>query len=423
MFVHSSSSLFPCNLASPLMKSNENRGTLIFREITVIDIPMLFYVRTNTRENRYTVDELTALGITKDSVRAKLTDSYCGWLCEVDATVVGFSMVDCATGELWVIAVLPQYEGLGIGSQLMEAAENRLWAQGCDFAWLPARVARLENRKRPAIYAKMGNCLIPREISIDFFPPFRRSVCRSFASCRNLSRKENPLMPMPYYVSPEQMMQDKAEYARKGIAKGKPLVVLEYADGIMLAAENPSSSLSKISEIYDRVAFAGVGKYSEFESLRKSGIRYADIKGYTYSRDDVTGKSLANAYSQVIGNIFTKEIKPLEVEIFVAEVGETTAKNSMYHILFDGSISDRHRYAVIGGHAEPVNNFLKERYQEECPLNLALALCKTALEKTAENKIISVDALEVAILDRNIAGRKFRRVLPPEIKERLAQTT
>ena len=129
-------------------------------------------------------------------------------------------------------------------------------------------------------------------------------------------------MPMPYYVSPEQMMQDKAEYARKGIAKGKSLVALEYADGIILAAENPSSSLSKISEIYDRISFAGVGKYSEFENLRKSGIRYADIKGYTYSREDVTGKSLANAYSQVIGNIFTREIKPLEVEILVGEVGE-----------------------------------------------------------------------------------------------------
>lgn len=227
-------------------------------------------------------------------------------------------------------------------------------------------------------------------------------------------------MPMPYYVSPEQMMQDKAEYARKGIAKGKSLVAVEYADGILLAAENPSSSLSKISEIYDRISFAGVGKYSEFENLRKSGIRYADVKGYMYSREDVTAKSLANAYSQVIGNIFTKEIKPLEVEILVVEVGETPEKNSMYHILFDGSISDHRLYAVIGGHAEVVNEFLQQCYQENCSLNEALALCRSALEKTTEQQSISEEYLEIAILERNVEGRKFRRVYPVEIKERLS---
>jgi proteasome alpha subunit len=226
-------------------------------------------------------------------------------------------------------------------------------------------------------------------------------------------------MPMPYYVSPEQMMQDKAEYARKGIAKGRSLVALEYADGIILAAENPSSSLSKISEIYDRLAFAGVGKYSEFEHLRKSGIRYADLKGYTYSREDVTGKSLANAYSQVIGNIFTKEIKPLEVEIFVAEVGDTPEKNSMYHILFDGSISDRHQFAMIGGHADQVNGLLREQYRENLTLNDALRVCRAALEKTTEQGNIRLNALEIAILDRHIVGRKFRRIYAAEIEERL----
>ncbi len=229
-------------------------------------------------------------------------------------------------------------------------------------------------------------------------------------------------MPMPYYVSPEQMMQDKAEYARKGIAKGKSLMALEYADGIILAAENPSSSLSKISEIYDCISFAGVGKYSEFESLRKSGIRYADIKGYSYSRADVTGKSLANAYSQVIGNIFTKEIKPLEVEILVVEVGEIPEKNSMYHILFDGSISDYKRYAVIGGHAEVVSTFLKEHYTENRSLNDAMKLCRQALDKTTENKTIHEDHLEIAIVDRHIEGRKFRRILAKEIKERTEES-
>lgn len=226
-------------------------------------------------------------------------------------------------------------------------------------------------------------------------------------------------MPMPYYVSPEQMMQDKAEYARKGIAKGKSLVAVEYADGILMAAENPSSSLSKISEIYDSIAFAGVGKYSEFENLRKSGIRYADIKGYSYSRADVTGKSLANAYSQVIGNIFTREIKPLEVEILVVEVGEVSAQNSLFHILFDGSISDRHQYAVIGGHAEVVTKFLQEHYAEDCSLNGALRLCRAALEKTTDQDAISPDYLEVAMLDRQTEGRRFRRLPKDEVKERL----
>ena len=226
-------------------------------------------------------------------------------------------------------------------------------------------------------------------------------------------------MPMPYYVSPEQMMQDKAEYARKGIAKGKSLVAVEFEAGILLAAENPSSSLSKISEIYDSLAFAGVGKYSEFENLRKSGIRYADIKGYSYSRADVTGKSLANAYSQVIGNVFTKEIKPLEVEILVVEVGASAEKNSMYHILFDGSISDYQGYAAIGGHAEVVNSFLREQYKDQLPLNGAMELCRKALEKTTNSSGIKEEHLEIAILDRQVEGRKFRRILPPEIKERL----
>src|ERR671937_1235515 len=156
-------------------------------------------------------------------------------------------------------------------------------------------------------------------------------------------------MAIPFYVAPDQMVQDKAEYARKGIAKGKSIVAMEYGGGITLIAENPSASLNKISEIYDRIAFAGVGKYSEFENLRKAGIRYADLKGYAYSRQDVTTKSLANAYSETIGTIFTRDPKPLEVEILVVEVGETPAQNEMYRILFDGSISDHHGYVVIGG--------------------------------------------------------------------------
>src|SRR5919108_91775 len=187
-------------------------------------------------------------------------------------------------------------------------------------------------------------------------------------------------MAVPFYVSPDQIMQDKAEYARKGIAKGRSIVAVEYVDGLLLMAENPSASLNKISEIYDRIAFAGVGKYSEFENLRKAGIRYADLKGYAYSREDVFSKSLANAYSEVIGNIFTREIKPLEVEILVVEVGEMSDENQMYRILFDGSISDHHGYVVIGGQADKISQFLRDRFRDDLGLAEAIKLGKEALE-------------------------------------------
>ena len=168
-------------------------------------------------------------------------------------------------------------------------------------------------------------------------------------------------MPLPYYVSPEQMMKDKAEYARKGISRGRSLVTLEYGDGILLVAENPSTLLHKISEIYDRIAFAGVGKYNEFENLRIAGIRHADVKGYSYSRGDVTAKALANAYSQALGNIFTQDIKPFEVEVLVAEVGDANgARNEIYHILYDGTIEDERNYAAMGGQSDQVAGVLKQ---------------------------------------------------------------
>ena len=169
-------------------------------------------------------------------------------------------------------------------------------------------------------------------------------------------------MAVPFYVSPDQIMQDKAEYARKGIAKGKSIVAMEYAGGLLLMAENLSASLNKISEIYDRIAFAGVGKYSEFETLRKIGIRYADITGYASSRRDVTTKSLAKTYSDIIGTVFTRDPKPLEVEILVVEVGEMPGTNQMFHVSFDGSISDRQKFAVIGGHADRIMAYLQDHY-------------------------------------------------------------
>ena len=222
-------------------------------------------------------------------------------------------------------------------------------------------------------------------------------------------------MAFPYYVSPEQMMQDKAEYARKGIAKGRSIIAVEYEDGILMVADNPSASLNKISEIYDTIAFSGAGKYSEFENLRKAGIRHADLKGFLYSREDVTAKSLANAYSQTLGTIFSQEMKPLEVEIAVVAVGEPGKPNEIYRISFDGSIIDEQGFAAIGGRSEAVTLFLKDRYRERLTLRDALRLCADALENTTSQKVKSQN-LEVAVLDRNRLGRKFHRLMQEEIE-------
>jgi proteasome alpha subunit len=221
-------------------------------------------------------------------------------------------------------------------------------------------------------------------------------------------------MPLPYYVSPEQMMKDKAEYARKGISRGKSIVALEYADGILLVAENPSTLLHKISEIYDRIAFAGVGKYNEFENLRIAGVRHADIKGYSYSRGDVTAKALANAYSQALGNIFTQDIKPFEIEVLVVEVADRNGtRNEIYHILYDGTIEDERNYAAMGGQADEIRRFLKDNYREDLPFGEALQLGVRALMVT-QNKTLTERDLEVAVLDRNLERRRFRRI-PPEV--------
>ena len=224
-------------------------------------------------------------------------------------------------------------------------------------------------------------------------------------------------MPLPYYVSPEQLMKDKADYARKGIARGKSVIALEYADGILFMAENPSATLHKISEIYDRIAFAGVGKFNEFEQLRIGGIRLVDLKGYSYSREDVTAKALANAYSQSLGNIFTAELKPYECEILVAAVGEGGADNELFHILYDGSVSDRSGWVAMGGQADALGAHLGERYPDETPdLRAAFALGHDALRRV-EQRDMPNENLEVAVLDRTRGRRKFKRFDDPEVAE------
>lgn len=222
-------------------------------------------------------------------------------------------------------------------------------------------------------------------------------------------------MPIPYYVSPEQLMKDKSDYARQGIARGRSVIAFEYDGGIAFVAENPSATLHKISEIYDRIAFAGVGRFNEFEQLRVGGIRLVDLKGYSYSRDDVTAKALANAYSQTLGNIFTSEIKPYECEILVASVGEHPEHNELFHILFDGSVSDRQGWVVMGGESEALGARIGEGYPgPDGSLEAAVKLGHDALG-TVEKKKITSETLEVATLDRGRGRRKFKRLSDDEV--------
>ena len=224
-------------------------------------------------------------------------------------------------------------------------------------------------------------------------------------------------MAMPYYVSPEQVMKDKADFARKGIGRGKSVVALTYADGILFVAENPSATLHKVSEIYDRIAFAAVGKYNEFEQLRVAGIRLADVKGYQYAREDVTGRALANAYATALGAAFTESSKPFEVELLVAEL--TDAGVELYHILYDGSITDREGHFAIGGSADAITGALGDRYDPTMSRDQALAIARDALS-TAEERPIDPERLEVAGLDRTRGRRKFFRLTDAETAAALA---
>ena len=227
-------------------------------------------------------------------------------------------------------------------------------------------------------------------------------------------------MSMPFYVSPEQVMADKAEFARKGISRGKSIVALEYGGGVALISEN-ATTLSKIGEIYDRIAFAGVGKFSEFDTLRKIGVRFADSHGYAYSRDDVRGKALANAYSQAMGEAFTREMKPLEVEIIVAEVGDDSLagheKSALYVVKFDGFISDHKGYCVIGGNVEDVQGLLESEYREGLSQEAAVRLGLKALKGgAADNGNMDASTLEVCALERSRSGRKFTRLSTDEVQ-------
>jgi proteasome alpha subunit len=224
-------------------------------------------------------------------------------------------------------------------------------------------------------------------------------------------------MTMPFYVAPEQVMKDRAEYAQKGIARGRSLVGAAYAGGILIVAENPSKALHKVSEIYDRLAFAGVGKYNEFDQLRVAGIRHADTKGYAYSREDVDARSLANLYAQYLGQVFTHEMKPLEVEILVAELGGEGGHPQLYHIAYDGTVTDEERYAVLGGEAEQIAARLVTTYDPNADLGGALRSCVAAL--AGPDRVLGAAELEAAILSRTNGRRAFRRLGLEELAELL----
>jgi len=220
-------------------------------------------------------------------------------------------------------------------------------------------------------------------------------------------------MSMPIYVPPEQLVRDRAEYARKGIARGKSIAAVQFDKGALVLAENPSGTLHKISEIYDRIAFAGVGRYNEFESLRVAGIRHADIKGYMYGRPDVEVKGLANAFAQTLGNIFTHEVKPYEVEILMVGISEDGS--DMFKILYDGTLSDEHGVGAIGGQAEELVAQLSEGYDDGLPFERALELAKTAFRSLMEDR--SIQGWEGAVLDRTLGRRTFRRLTDDELAD------
>jgi proteasome alpha subunit len=220
-------------------------------------------------------------------------------------------------------------------------------------------------------------------------------------------------MSMPFYVAPEQVMKDRADYARKGIARGRSLVAVVCVEGVVIVAENPSSTLRKVSEIYDRIAFAGVGKYNEFDQLRISGVRAADLKGYSFSREDVDARSLANQYAQILGQVFTHEMKPLEVEILVAEVGADASADQLFHLLYDGTVIDEDHFSVLGGDAEAITERVAAGLGDGPDLAAALTVAVSAL--AGPDRTLAAGDLEVALLDRSSARRCFRRLGDDEV--------
>lgn len=225
-------------------------------------------------------------------------------------------------------------------------------------------------------------------------------------------------MTMPFYVSPEQIIADKAKFARNNIAKGRALLAMQYADGILIAADNPSNTLRKINEIYDRIAFGGVGKFNEYDQLRQGGVRWADVEGYRYSREDVHAKSLANLYAQILGQTFTHDMKPMEVEILIAEAGFAPEDDEIYHVTFDGLVVDEDKWCVLPTDADAISTRLKDTYQDSLPLAEAFKVATQAL--SGPERTMTPNEMEGAVLERHANRRAFRRLEREEIATLLA---
>ncbi len=234
-------------------------------------------------------------------------------------------------------------------------------------------------------------------------------------------------MAMQFYASPEQIMRDRSEFARKNIARGRNVVVLSYADGVLFVAETISKALHKVSEIYDRIGFAAVGRYNEFENLRAAGVRMADLRGYSYDRRDVTGRAIATAFAQTLGSLFTDSSKPYEVEICIAEVGKTAAADELYRVTYDGQTQDEPGYVAMGGQADAISTVMKQRHDPEMTLADAMGLAVEALGSVGgeggKPRTLEANQLEVAVLDRGRVGRKFRRITGNALTPLLAMTT
>jgi len=231
---------------------------------------------------------------------------------------------------------------------------------------------------------------------------------------------------MPFYSSVDQLLRDRSELARKGIARGRSVVVLTYTGGVLFVAENRSTALHKVSEIYDRIGFAAVGRYNEFDNLRTAGIRHADLRGYAYDRRDVTGRGLANGYAQLLGTSFVEQQKPYEVELCLAEVGPEFGSDQLYRITYDGSITDEPQFVVMGGTTEPISAKLRETYRPELELKEAIGIAVEALQAASTGnggspEVLGVDALEVAVLDRTRPRRTFRRITGNVLRDLLPE--
>jgi proteasome alpha subunit len=224
-------------------------------------------------------------------------------------------------------------------------------------------------------------------------------------------------MTMPFYVSPEQVIADKSKFARTNIAKGRALLAMQYADGILLAAENPSNTIRKIAELYDRIGFGGVGKINEFDQLRQAGVRWADVRGYQYSREDVHAKELANSYGQVLGQTFTHDLKPMEVEILIAEVGYEPENDELYRVTFDGLFVDEERYCVLPSDNEATHTRLKDTFQDGLAFADAFTVATSAL--AGPDRTFTAHDLEVAVLERHARRRAFRRLTQEQMTELL----